>query len=140
MTLPVLLALGTAAIHAEDAGDASAASRSAGQAEMAETATADAATPAAASDSADSQAAGAWTSRWRSGEQLYQKLCGLCHDPSVGVGRNIAGRGLPEAYVQFIVRNGFNGMPAFPASYIDDESIRLVTEFLAAQPLPEGGP
>ncbi len=94
---------------------------------------------ATASASQEADAAGAWTSRWRSGEQLYQKLCGLCHEPSVGVGRNIAGRGLPQVYVQYIVRNGFNGMPAFPASYIDDESIRMVTEYLDAQPAPDEG-
>ena len=73
-------------------------------------------------------------SQWGSGKNLYDKVCGHCHDPQVGVGTAIAGRGLPEAYVKFIVRNGFNAMPSFPASFIDDESIAQVTEYLATLP------
>lgn len=73
-------------------------------------------------------------SQWGSGKNLYDKVCGQCHAPEVGVGTAIGGRGLPEAYVKFIVRNGFNAMPAFPASYIDDESIAQVTEYLATLP------
>lgn len=75
-------------------------------------------------------------SQWGSGKNLYDKICGHCHDPEVGVGPVIGGRGLPEAYIKFIVRNGFNAMPAFPASYIDDESIARVTEYLSTLPAP----
>ncbi|MFA5630686.1 MAG: cytochrome c [Porticoccaceae bacterium] len=78
--------------------------------------------------------------QWGSGKNLYEKVCGQCHDPQVGVGTAIAGRGLPEAYVKFIVRNGFNAMPAFPASFIDDESIAQVTEYLASLPAAAGQP
>lgn len=76
-------------------------------------------------------------SQWGSGKNLYDKVCGYCHDPEVGVGTLIAGRDLPELYVRAIVRSGLNAMPAFPASYIDDESIAQVTEYLSTLPAPE---
>lgn len=79
-------------------------------------------------------------SQWGSGKNLYEKVCGHCHDPRVGVGTAIAGRGLPESYVKFIVRNGFNAMPAFPASFIDDASIAQVTEYLANLPAAANQP
>ncbi|MCL4684404.1 cytochrome c [Myxococcota bacterium] len=78
--------------------------------------------------------------RWGSGKNLYDNVCGQCHAPEVGVGTAIAGRGLPEDYVKFIVRNGFNAMPAFPASFIDDESIAQVTEYLSTLPAPKALP
>lgn len=73
-------------------------------------------------------------SQWGSGKNLYEKICSKCHAPEVGVGTPIAGRNLPEAYIKFIVRNGFNAMPSFPASYIDDASIAQVAEYLATLP------
>ena len=73
-------------------------------------------------------------SQWESGKQLYDKVCGHCHAPEVGVGTAIAGRGLPEAYIKVFVRNGFNAMPSFPASFIDDESIAQVAEYLSTLP------
>lgn len=79
-------------------------------------------------------------SQWGSGKNLYDKLCGLCHAPQVGVGPVITGRGLPEAYIKLVVRNGLNAMPAFPASYIDDESIAQVTEYLSTLPTPATQP
>ncbi len=79
-------------------------------------------------------------SQWGSGKNLYDKVCGLCHQPEVGVGPVIGGRNLPEAYVKSIVRNGFNAMPAFPASFIDDESLSQVTEYLLTLPAPAAQP
>jgi len=73
-------------------------------------------------------------SQWGSGEDLYNKVCGYCHKPEVGVGTVIQGRALPAEYIKFIVRNGFNAMPAFPASYIDDESLAQVAEYIASLP------
>ena len=73
-------------------------------------------------------------SQWDSGEALYNKVCGHCHSPEVGVGTAIQGRALPVEYIKFIVRNGFNAMPAFPASFIDDESLAKVTEYIASLP------
>jgi mono/diheme cytochrome c family protein len=75
-------------------------------------------------------------SQWGSGKNLYEKVCGHCHKPEVGVGTLLAGRELPAEYVRVIVRNGFNGMPAFPASFIDDESITQVAEYLSKLPAP----
>ncbi|CAI07901.1 c-type cytochrome [Aromatoleum aromaticum] len=79
-------------------------------------------------------------SQWGSGKNLYDKVCGHCHDPKVGVGPVIAGRDLPESYIRYIVRNGFNAMPAFPASYIDDQSLAQVTEYLSTLPAPAARP
>lgn len=79
-------------------------------------------------------------SQWGSGKNLYDKVCAHCHAPEVGVGTVIAGRGLPEAYIKYIVRNGRNAMPAFPASFVDDESIAQVTEYLSTLPSPAAQP
>lgn len=79
-------------------------------------------------------------SQWGSGQNLYNKLCGYCHKPAVGVGPVLEGRGLQEAYVRSVVRNGFNAMPAFPASYVDDESIALLVEYLSSLPPPAAKP
>lgn len=79
-------------------------------------------------------------SQWGSGKNLYDKVCSHCHAPEAGVGTAIAGRGLPEAYVKFIVRNGLNAMPAFPASFVDDQSIAQVTEYLSTLPAPAAQP
>lgn len=79
-------------------------------------------------------------SQWGGGKNLYEKVCGHCHAPEVGVGTVLAGRELPEAYVRSIVRNGFNGMPAFPASFIDDAAIAEVVKYLATLPAPAAQP
>lgn len=79
-------------------------------------------------------AQGQESSQWDSGQHLYENVCGHCHAPEVNVGPALGGRGLPEAYIKAIVRNGFNAMPAFPASYIDDESIAKVTDYLTTLP------
>jgi mono/diheme cytochrome c family protein len=80
------------------------------------------------------------SSQWGSGKNLYDKVCAHCHAPEVGVGTAIQGRGLPEPYIKYIVRHGFNAMPAFPASYIDDQSIALVTEYIASLPAAPAKP
>lgn len=82
----------------------------------------------------ESQQEGSWDSRWASGKELYEKVCGRCHSPEVGVGTAIQGRELPASYVKFIVRNGFNAMPAFPASYIDDQSLDEVAKYISSLP------
>lgn len=79
-------------------------------------------------------------SQWGSGKDLYEKVCGHCHKPEVGVGPVLAGRELPVEYVRVILRNGFNGMPAFPASFIDDESIAQVAEYVSKLPAPAPQP
>jgi len=79
-------------------------------------------------------------SQWGSGKALYDKVCGYCHAPEVGVGTVLAGRNLPEPYIRAIVRSGLNAMPAFPASYIDDASLAEVAEYLATLPAPAAEP
>ena len=76
-------------------------------------------------------------SQWGGGKNLYEKVCGYCHDPEVGVGTVLAGRELPAVYLNGIVRSGLNAMPAFPASFIDDESIDMLAEYLATLPAPD---
>lgn len=78
--------------------------------------------------------------QWASGKNLYDKVCAHCHAPEVGVGTAIQGRGLPEVYIKYVVRNGLNAMPAFPASYIDDQSIALVAEYIASLPAAPAKP
>ena len=75
---------------------------------------------------------------YSSGVEAYEKLCGYCHRPEVGVGTVIERRELPPEFVRAIVRNGLNAMPAFPETHIDDETIDEITAYLAT--LPEAPP
>jgi mono/diheme cytochrome c family protein len=70
--------------------------------------------------------------QWESGEQVYAKMCGYCHE--AGIGPEIKGRSLPEAYTTAIVRNGFRAMPAFRSSFVDDASLKSVAEFISTSP------
>lgn len=79
-------------------------------------------------------------SPWQSGKDVYDKVCGYCHAPEAGVGTVLAGRELPEIYLIGILRSGLNAMPAFPASFIDDESIGMVAEYIATLPAPGAEP
>lgn len=74
--------------------------------------------------------------QWRSGKDVYDKVCGHCHKPSVGVGTVLEGRDLPIEYLKVIVRNGLNAMPAFPESYVDDLSLAEVSKYLGSLPPP----
>lgn len=72
--------------------------------------------------------------KWRGGENVYEKVCGHCHE--AGIGPQIKGRPLPPAYITAIVRHGFSAMPAFPASFIDDASLQAVGEYIQSSPAP----
>jgi mono/diheme cytochrome c family protein len=72
--------------------------------------------------------------QWRSGADLYNNVCGHCHKPEVGVGTVLQGRELPVEYLKVIVRHGFNAMPAFPASYVDDAALAELSKYLASLP------
>lgn len=73
-----------------------------------------------------------------SGKEAYDKLCGYCHKPEVGVGTAIEGRSLPVEFVKAIARNGLNAMPAFPETHIDDETLEAVAEYInTLPPAPE---
>lgn len=76
------------------------------------------------------------TPQWRSGQEVYDKVCGHCHKPAVGVGTVLEGRELPVEYLKVIVRNGLNAMPAIPESHVDDLSLAEVSKYLASLPPP----
>lgn len=66
---------------------------------------------------------------WKDGEEVYKKICALCHDTEVGP--TIRGRGLDPTYIQLIVRHGNRAMPAFRASEIDDQSLEKLAEYVS---------
>lgn len=75
---------------------------------------------------------------WKGGENVYAKVCGHCHEGQVGP--QITGRQLPPEYISAVVRNGFRAMPAFPASFIDDNALRQVAEYISKAPAPAAKP
>ncbi len=76
-------------------------------------------------------------SNWESGEQVYAKVCGHCHEK--GIGPVIKGRQLPPAYISAIVRHGFRAMLALRSSFIDDQALLAVAEYIGNSPAPKGG-
>lgn len=79
-------------------------------------------------------ASAASAGQWESGEHVYTKVCSLCHETAGDIGPILAGRELPPAYITSIVRNGFLAMPAFAASFIDDEALQQVGEYIQKLP------
>lgn len=78
--------------------------------------------------------------QWESGKHLYESVCGHCHKPEVAVGPSLQGRNLPPEFLTAFVRYGVNAMPAFPASYVDDASIKELAEYLnTLPPVPPPG-
>lgn len=75
-------------------------------------------------------------SQWQSGDQVYAKVCGHCHE--AGVGPTIKGRNLPPSYITAIVRHGFRAMPAFRTSFIDDQALQSVAEYVSTSPATKG--
>ncbi|MGQ7817234.1 c-type cytochrome [Metapseudomonas furukawaii] len=75
---------------------------------------------------------------WKSGENVYQKVCGHCHETNIGP--NLKGRQLPPQYSIAVVRNGFRAMPAFPASFIDDKALGQVADYIAKSAAPAAKP
>ena len=75
---------------------------------------------------------------WKGGENVYAKVCGHCHENKVGP--QITGRQLPPQYITAIVRHGFRAMPAFPASFIDDNSLQQVAEYISKTSAPAAKP
>jgi hypothetical protein len=66
--------------------------------------------------------------KWTSGKEVYDKVCGYCHEPNPGLGPNI--RGAHPRDVQERVRKGHRAMPAFRQSEIDDRALAQLVEFL----------
>ena len=66
--------------------------------------------------------------QWRDGLQVYVKICSYCHDTNIGP--IIKGTPKPAEYIYYIVRNGFRAMPAFRASEIDDETLKMLANYI----------
>lgn len=66
---------------------------------------------------------------WKDGGAVYQKVCALCHETKVGP--VILGQNLDSAYIQMVVRQGNEAMPAFRASEIDDQTLQKLAEYVA---------
>lgn len=66
---------------------------------------------------------------WKDGAEVYQKVCALCHESSIGP--ILLGENLDPAYIQMIVRQGNEAMPAFRASEIDDKTLAKLAEYIS---------
>lgn len=66
---------------------------------------------------------------WRDGAQVFEKVCGHCHE--AGVGPVITGRNLPTEYIQRVVRYGNRAMPAFRQTEIDDAALADVARLVS---------
>lgn len=64
---------------------------------------------------------------WKSGKEVYDKVCGYCHES--GVGPVIKGRGAPPAY-RVVVRYGRGAMPPFRAAEISDETLAKLMDYI----------
>ncbi len=67
------------------------------------------------------------------GQRYYEKVCAKCHE--AGIGPAIKGRGFPEMTYMVIVRNGFNAMPAFRVTDIDDDTLKDLASYLSKTPV-----
>lgn len=68
------------------------------------------------------------------GQRYFNTICAKCH--TAGVGPELRGRQLPPEYFVAIARNGFNAMPAFRITDIDDATLRDVGKYLSQSQLP----
>jgi mono/diheme cytochrome c family protein len=73
--------------------------------------------------------------QWKSGEDIYAKVCGYCHE--TGVGPVIKGRQLPAEYISMWVRRGPGAMPAFSVSFIDDKALQDLANYLSQSVAPQ---
>lgn len=71
--------------------------------------------------------------KWLNGQEVYDKVCGYCHE--VNVGPVILGRNLPPDYIKAIVRNGNRAMPAFRESEINDAALAGVVKHVGTSVL-----
>lgn len=66
---------------------------------------------------------------WKDGAEVYKKVCALCHETHTGP--ILLGQNLDPAYIQMIVRQGNEAMPAFRASEIDDKTLEKLAEYIS---------
>lgn len=74
------------------------------------------------------------TGKWQSSQEIYNKVCGYCHEANVGP--VITGRNLMPEYIHAIVRNGNRAMPAFRESEINDAALAGVVKLVSTSPAP----
>lgn len=67
--------------------------------------------------------------KWKSGTQIYTKVCAHCHES--GVGPIVLGRKLSPEYIKVVVRNGQKAMPAFRKAEINDSALDLLLEYIS---------
>ena len=75
-------------------------------------------------------AAGGAHAGWRDGGEVYDKVCGYCHEANVGP--QLKGRALPEEYIRNVVRIGNRAMPAFRPSEVDDATLADVARRISS--------
>lgn len=71
-----------------------------------------------------------------SGQEAWDKTCARCHTTPGGtqdqsVGPDLSLTPYNEMAIRFFVRNGFNAMPAFPASALDDATLADLATYIA---------
>ena len=66
------------------------------------------------------------------GEQTYKNICGRCHE--AGIGPDFKGRKLPATFIITMARNGFQAMPAFPMSHVDDATLLETAKYIENLP------
>ncbi len=75
---------------------------------------------------------------WKSGADVYSKTCTYCHD--AGVSPVLKGRKLPPKMITTIVRQGLIEMPAFPESFIDNETLQALAKYIHESDAPQTQP
>lgn len=68
----------------------------------------------------------------RSPQKVYASTCGYCHGTNVGP--IILGRKLPADYVQQMVREGRNAMPAFRPTEVSPEELAALSKWIEQAP------
>lgn len=66
------------------------------------------------------------------GEQTYKEICGRCHE--AGIGPDFKGRKLPATFIITMARSGFQAMPAFPMSHVDDATLLETARYIENLP------
>lgn len=70
--------------------------------------------------------------KWQNGQEVYDKVCGYCHEKNVGPA--ITGRNLMPDYIRTVVRSGNRAMPAFRESEISDATLAEVVKLVSTSP------
>jgi len=66
--------------------------------------------------------------KWNNGKEVYDKVCGYCHEPNPGLAPNI--KGTHPNDVRERVRKGHRAMPPFRQTEIDEQALVQLIDFL----------